>query len=93
MKERRSYHDVSGRIDVCDPEDVRREVERLVACVHPDAAFELLAKAFADFTRLFEGQFPGYRACDTRYHDMQHTLDVTLTMARLLYGYERSVRP
>lgn len=93
MKERRSFHDVSGRIDVCDPDEVRREVERLVACVHPDAAFGVLAKAFDDFVRLFEGRFAGYHACDTRYHDLQHTLDVTLTMARLLHGHERSVAP
>lgn len=93
MKERLSCHDVSGRIDVCAPEDVRREVERLVSCVHPEADFGLLRGAFDDFVRLFEGRLPGYHACDTRYHDLQHTLDVTLAMARLLHGHERTVEP
>ena len=31
--------------------------------------------------------------CDTTYHDMQHTLDMTLALARLVCGYERSVEP
>ena len=34
---------------------------------------------------------PGYAGVDTVYHDRQHTLDVTLAMARLLAGYERQV--
>jgi hypothetical protein len=49
--------------------------------------------AFYDFERLFEGKFPGYLGCDTTYHDMQHTLDMTLALARLVVGYERSVEP
>ena len=49
--------------------------------------------AFADFERLFSGQFPGYFGCDTVYHDMQHSLDDTLAMARLLAGYDRTHAP
>lgn len=91
MKDRLSTHDVTGMIDVCDPRAVRREVERLIACVHPDADFAVLGTAFDDMTRLFEGKYPGYHACDTSYHDRQHTLDVTLAMARLIHGHERTV--
>ena len=34
---------------------------------------------------------PDSAGVDTVYHDRQHTLDVTLAMARLLAGYERQV--
>ena len=34
---------------------------------------------------------PGYHGVDTIYHDRQHSLDMTLAMARLLVGYERTV--
>src|SRR5205823_3330202 len=34
--------------------------------------------------------YPGFAKCDTQYHDLQHILEVTLAMARLLDGYERS---
>ena len=36
---------------------------------------------------------PGYHGVDTVYHDRQHSLDMTLAMARLMMGYERSVEP
>ena len=50
-----------------------------------------LSQAFADCERLFEGDYPGYLPCDTLYHDKQHTMDMTLTLARLIDGHERSV--
>ncbi|MDJ0751420.1 MAG: hypothetical protein QNJ11_18185 [Woeseiaceae bacterium] len=56
-------------------------------------SFDKLWLAFYDFERLFSGRYPGYTGCDTTYHDMQHTLDMTLALARLLSGYERSVEP
>ena len=37
---------------------------------------------------IVKAKYPGYRACDTEYHNLQHTLDVTLAMARLMDGYE-----
>jgi hypothetical protein len=36
---------------------------------------------------------PGYFGVDTVYHDRQHTLDITLALARMLVGYERQVPP
>ena len=91
MKERHSHQDVSARVDVCDPTAVQEEVFRLLACVHPQADFGVLERAFEDFGRLFGGRYPGYHACDTHYHDEQRTLDVVLAMARLLYGHESTV--
>jgi hypothetical protein len=40
--------------------------------------------------RLFAGEMPGFLACDTKYHDLRHTLDITLAMARLIDGHDRS---
>jgi hypothetical protein len=59
--------------------------------LYPQASFKALSKAFLDFQRLFNGEYPGYQGCDTVYHDIQHTLDMTLATARLIGGYERSV--
>ena len=54
----------------------------------PSGSFEFdkLWLAFYDFERLFTGRYPGYLGCDTTYHDMQHTLDMTLALARLVAG-------
>jgi hypothetical protein len=42
---------------------------------------------------LFAGRFPGYLACDTLYHDLRHTLDMTLATARLIDGHDRVCAP
>lgn len=40
----------------------------------------------ADVFRLFEGSYSGYRACNTMYHDLEHTQAVVLSTARMIYG-------
>ncbi len=86
----RNEYDVTDSIVVTDVESVRAHVcELYLATYGKRKSLTQLTQAFEDFSRLFRGKFEGYHACDTLYHDMQHTLDVTLTMARLLNGYER----
>ncbi|MEL7450299.1 MAG: HD domain-containing protein [Pseudomonadota bacterium] len=90
MSNRRSEFDVTGEIQVSVPEAVWSAVADIVTEMFPDADFSHIGEAFDDFHKLFSGRFPGYRGCDTVYHDMQHTLDMTLAMARLMGGYHRS---
>jgi hypothetical protein len=87
---RRSDYDVTDTVRVSDPAAVRDAVEALFTATWPAASFDTLWLAFHDFRRLFRGQLEGYVGCDTLYHDTQHSLDVTLAMARLLAGYEQS---
>jgi hypothetical protein len=89
MQYRRSDYDVTNTVQVSSPTAVRNAVEELFQQSWPGISFERLAQAFVDFERLFTGQYPGYYGCDTVYHDMQHSLDDTLAMARLLCGYEQ----
>ncbi len=42
---------------------------------------------------MFAGEVPGYYGVDTVYHDRQHTLDVTLALARLMAGHDRTAAP
>ena len=91
--DRRNDYDVTNLVQVSNPTAVRDAVHELFAEAFPGASFDKLWLAFYDFARLFSGQYPGYLGCDTTYHDMQHTLDMTLALARLVYGYERSVEP
>ena len=91
MKGRRSEYDVTNQVNVTDSELVCNEVCKLFSDLYPDHSMLPVQKAFQILSDLFRGDFPGYHACDTPYHDLQHTLDVTLAMARLLYGHEISV--
>ena len=92
-QDRRNDYDVTNTVQVSDPVSVRNAVHELFAETFPGMSFDKLWLAFYDFERLFTGRFPGYKGCDTTYHDMQHTLDMTLALARLVCGYERSVEP
>jgi hypothetical protein len=89
---RRSEYDVSNRIDTTDPDSVQREVKRIYNELYPYAPTSLIGCAFEDCARMYDGADPAYHACDTRYHDLQHTLDVTLAAARLMDGYERAAQ-
>jgi hypothetical protein len=90
MNFRRSDFDVTNRINTTDPVCVKLEVIRIFRSLYSRNQAPILNRAFDDVVRLYRGQFPGYTRCDTEYHDLQHILDVTLAMARLLDGYERS---
>ena len=93
MHDRLNQNDVTNRINVEDPDQVRDEVLRLFAARYPGAELAPLRRAFDDVKSLFGGTFPGYLPCDTLYHDLRHTLDMTLAMARLLDGHDRALAP
>ena len=67
---------------------MRDAVKDLFAAAWPQMDFVPVARAFQDFELAFTGRMPGYFGVDTIYHDQQHTLDVTLAMARLVAGFE-----
>jgi hypothetical protein len=90
MQDRLNQNDVTNRVNVEDPVRVRDAVLTLYAARFPGADLTPLEHAFGDFKKLFEGSFPGYLACDTLYHDMRHTLDMTLALARLVDGHDRA---
>ena len=90
MNHRRSEFDVTNHINTTDPLVVSGEVRRIFIGLYDDSLADRIDRFFADAARLYRGQYPGYLACDTWYHDLQHVMDVTLAMARLMDGYERS---
>jgi hypothetical protein len=69
-----------------DPQAVLEEVCRIVAVMNPRFDFTALDHVFQDVVRLFRGEYPGYQECNTWYHDLKHTTDCLLAMARLMHG-------
>lgn len=86
----RNHYDVSDSIDVSDSSMVNAEVDRILLGLYPEGSSAQIDQAFQDLDALYHGRYPGYHACDTGYHNLQHVLDVTLAMARLMEGYERA---
>ena len=86
---RRNDHDVADVVRTTDPAAVGAEVIRLARRLFNDAPTPALERAFADAARMYAGEHRDYLPCDTEYHDIQHVLEVTLAMARLMDGYQR----
>jgi hypothetical protein len=54
---------------------------------HEDDGF--LARAFDWVETAFQGYHPDYERLDTRYHDLEHTMQGALCLARLLTGWHQ----
>jgi len=90
VNRRGNEYDVSCQVNTTDPATVNSEVDRIFLELYPASSTEKIDRAFNDLTTMYRGGRPGYHACDTAYHDIQHVLDVTLATARLIDGYERA---
>ncbi len=86
---RRSDFDITDKIRTTDAIDVCDAVTRLFRGLFPKGDARVIERAFDDLSKYYHGKHPDYHPCDTEYHDIQHVLDVTLAMARLLDGYQR----
>lgn len=42
-----------------------------------------------DVVALYQGKWPAYEACQVRYHNLHHALDVALVTARMIAGWNR----
>ncbi|RPJ07616.1 MAG: hypothetical protein EHM28_06470 [Spirochaetaceae bacterium] len=72
---------------------VLREVCRILRYHYPASSWKQVKKTFKIVKKLFEGRFPGYRACNTQYHDFFHTTDTLLAAARLVDGLNIKGQP
>ncbi len=86
----RNDHDVTNSVQTTDPAAVGAEVIRLYRGLFPHASARPFELAFTHVAQAYDGGDLSYWPCDTEYHDIQHVLDVTLAMARLMDGYQRS---
>ena len=91
MKDRRSEYDITDNVKLTYADSVHDAVSTIFRGAFKTFNETALKQAFDDCERLFEGDYPTYLACDTLYHDKQHSMDMTLALARLINGHERSV--
>lgn len=80
-------------VDTENSEAVFKTVKALFLKFYPEKPFEIVETAVDDFMALFTGKYPGYRPCNTRYHDIVHTTDAILAFSRLVDGYNLSNKP
>ena len=82
--------DPTNAVSIGDEHAVAAAVDRILERSFGAGSFDgdLLHASFALVGRLFAGEHPGYLRCDMPYHDLRHSLDTALVMARLIAGYQ-----
>lgn len=77
-------------VDTTNPDEVYRHVIGVFSSHGWRESEALMQILFRDIARLFRGEWPGYMACDMRYHDFQHTLQATVCIVDLVDGQHRA---
>lgn len=77
---------LSDYVRMDSPEAVLDEVQIILDLISPGFNAAPVDAAFKSTVNLYMGDYPGYRACNTEYHDLRHTTDTFLAMARLIHG-------
>lgn len=65
---------------------VLEEARNIFILNYDSKAFDIIENCFNLTETLFKGNFPGYRSCNTEYHNFAHTLDCFLATIRLIDG-------
>ncbi len=71
---------------------VMQEIENIFCSWYEKKYFEKIRKAFQLTYLLFTGKFPGYKECNTEYHDFNHTIDALVAATRIMDGYNYRVK-
>jgi hypothetical protein len=71
---------------VDSPQAVLREVLEILNLISLNPETEKVRRVFGLVEHLYQGKYPGYKACNTGYHDFRHAIDTLLAMSRLIHG-------
>jgi hypothetical protein len=74
------------RVSLDNPGDVIGEIRNIILLIYRKFNFHQFDQVFRDILKLFNGHYPGYRRCNTIYHDLSHTMDCLLVTAKLIHG-------
>jgi hypothetical protein len=82
---------LSQLIDKRTDANIYNTIYTLFISYYEKKYFRKVKKCFSLVKKLYEGSFPGYRACTTDYHDFEHVMDVFLLTGQLVDGYNSAV--
>ncbi|HOK03180.1 MAG TPA: hypothetical protein PKX79_11650 [Spirochaetota bacterium] len=77
---------LSMLLDSSSREAVFEEVRKNWLFHYEESLFSQVENAFGLICMLFDGNFSGYRKCNTEYHNLTHTFDALLAVSRLMDG-------
>jgi hypothetical protein len=74
-------------INLANAKAVFSGAKKIFAYHYPKKIFKEIERCYKQVKALFEGKYTDYNSCNTKYHNLIHTLDIFLATARLLDGY------
>lgn len=77
-------------VNTQDPNAVAQEAQAAYLALFPEGDPVFVSRVFGWAVECFNGGYRDYQPIDTRYHDLEHTLQGTLCMVRLLRGRHRA---
>jgi hypothetical protein len=78
--------DLYKLLAVGSSEEVLSEALEILKRISSDFNTGPVRDVFEAVKRLYNGNFAGYRACNTGYHDLRHAIETFLAMSRLIHG-------
>ena len=78
--------DIYKILAVGSSDEVLSEVLEILKLISGDFNNGQVRHVFNAVERLYSGNFPGYKACNTGYHDFRHAIEAFLAMSRLIHG-------
>jgi hypothetical protein len=73
-------------VDTRIPQEVEGQICSIYRSLFPEGDSSFVSRAFDWAKQCFSGHYADYQPIDARYHDLEHTLQGTLCLARLLHG-------
>ena len=77
-------------LDLESPEEALRWIHWAIGSLSFEISLSRIQKIIQDVLSLFKGDFPGYSACDARYHDLEHTLRLLPPFCQLAVSLSRT---
>jgi hypothetical protein len=84
---------LSHLIDTSTHRAIVAEVKKVFSYHYPVKYFSAVNRSYGLVKNLYEGKFPTYKACNTEYHNLSHTLDAMLAAIRLIDGHNMERLP
>ena len=72
--------------DTNSPAETLAEIKIILNLIDPSLDPTPIEKLYGDIVLLFNGKYPGYRAANTKYHNLEHTCSTALAAARIIHG-------
>jgi len=71
-------------------ENILDELKIICKEIYGENNIDLIKTAFNDVAALFSGKRKGFQKCDTRYHDLMHTLQVIPPFIGIIDGWNKN---